>query len=108
MKEQLTELIIAHLTKYEGFAVKLLSDKIIDLITTEVERRVLGIMPAANEYDKLAEAYADSVDRRGCSYWNGMYRGYKRALEDVGSRVRVNDGVEEPRPEFLPDYYKEA
>lgn len=25
---------------------------------------------------KEAEAYADSIDRRGCAFWQGMYRGY--------------------------------
>ena len=23
-----------------------------------------------------AEAYADSIDRRGCAFWQGLYRGY--------------------------------
>jgi hypothetical protein len=48
-------------------------------------------MLTEEEEDKLAEEYADSVDRRGCSYWNGMYRGYKRALEDIRSRMTEDE-----------------
>lgn len=29
-----------------------------------------------SQTEKEAEAYADSIDIRGCAFWRGMYRGY--------------------------------
>ena len=29
-----------------------------------------------------AEEYADSKDRRGCSYWQGLYEGYRDAQQN--------------------------
>ncbi len=33
------------------------------------------------EIDKLGEEYADSHERRGCSYWSGLFTGFKAGLK---------------------------
>ena len=29
-----------------------------------------------HDWQELAEEFADEHERRGCAYWNGLYRGY--------------------------------
>ena len=35
-----------------------------------------GIYDEFQDTEAEAEAFADSHERRGCAYWNGLYRGY--------------------------------
>ena len=50
------------------------------------------------ELENKAKEYADKHERRGCSYWNGLYRGYFDALkkqeklkESLKMQVAFND-----------------
>lgn len=52
--------------------------------------------------EREAEAYADSIDRRGCAFWQGMYRGYiaghdkarNQAIQECVDIVSVTPGDE--------------
>lgn len=41
-----------------------------------------------NKIEKLAEEFADAHERRGCAYWNGLYRGYIAGVSNFISSKR--------------------
>ena len=46
----------------------------------EWQAKQQSVVMDSDKIDKEAVAYADSKERRACSYWNGLYHGYKAAL----------------------------
>lgn len=54
-----------------------------------------------NKLEKEAETFADSIDRRGCGAWQGMYRGYMAGVLKEHDRMveqlkqERNKGIDE-------------
>lgn len=64
-------------------------------VEVEVEERdgyAFLIEEKKEEVHKLAEAFADSQERRGCSYWQGLYRGF---IAGIQHNQKLEEGIRE-------------
>ena len=55
-------------------------------------------VPKQTPLEKEAEVYADSIDRRGCAFWQGLYMGYIAGAKSSKELAAAKESLKELLP----------